>query len=139
MEQFTARGHPNVRASHKTTLEFTKESTVSMRGDCILGVSASLAPVDFKEETKALLQTPRDFIVEIRLAKIVDEFQGKGHPGLALDDDHEMVFRKSNFISGRTVLVACNKAAIDLDPKLRTAARSTGDLLQVSLYVLDKE
>jgi len=137
LEQFTARGHPNVQANHKTTLEFTKEAMVSMRGDCILGVSASMAPAEFSEETKNLLRSARDFVLEIRLASVIDEIQGRGHPDLTLDDDHEMVFRKSNFISDRTVLVGCNKAADDLDSKIKLAAKNHDTELLVLLYVLD--
>ena len=135
LERFTARGHPNVQASHKTTLEFTKESTVTLRGDCVLGVLASISPVEFQEETKAFLRSTRDFILEIRAADIFDEIRGKGNPGLNLDDDNEMVFRKSNFLSGRTVLVGCNKAAADLDDRIKLAARSDDHELQVSLYL----
>ncbi|HME54755.1 MAG TPA: DUF371 domain-containing protein [Candidatus Lokiarchaeia archaeon] len=137
LEQFTARGHRNVQACHKTTLEFTKESTVTLRGDCVLGVSASISPVEFKEETKSLLQSARDFVVEIRVADLFDEFRGKGNAGLSLDNDREMVFRKSNFISGRTVLVACTKAASDLDGRIRLAAMQDDRQIRVSLYLID--
>lgn len=137
LETFTARGHPNVQATHKTTLEFTRAEAVSSRGDCILGVSASISPVEFQRKTKTFLRSARDFIIEIRLAGVVDEIQGRGHPGLKLDDDHEMVFRKSNFISGRTVLVSCNKAASDLDYRIRLAAKHDNQEIHVSLYVLD--
>jgi uncharacterized protein len=137
LERFTARGHRNVQASHKTTLEFTKEDTVSLRGDCILGVSASLAPVEFGAETKNLLRSSRDFILSIRLADIVDEVHGRGHPDLSLDDEREMVFRKSTFLSSRTVLIACDKAATDLDARIKMVAKEEAQEFQVSLYVLD--
>lgn len=137
LEQFTARGHPNVQASHETTLEFTKDDTVSLRGDCILGVLASISPAEFNEETKELLRSDREFIIAIQAEDIIDELHGRGHPNLQLDDDREMVFRKSNFISGRTVLVACDKAATDLDPRIKKAAKHEDQELHVSLFVLD--
>ena len=40
MEIVIARGHPNIRATHKTTLEVTKEKELSPRGDCIIGICA---------------------------------------------------------------------------------------------------
>ena len=38
--KFYAFGHPNIQATHKTTLEFTKDEYVSLRGDCIIGIDA---------------------------------------------------------------------------------------------------
>ena len=40
---FLAFGHKNITANHKTTLEFTKENSVTKKGDCIIGVNS-----DFK-------------------------------------------------------------------------------------------
>ena len=38
--KFKAYGHPNITAKHKTTLEFTKDKELSLRGDCIVGVKS---------------------------------------------------------------------------------------------------
>ncbi len=38
--KFNAYGHPNILATHKTTLEFTKDKEVSLRGDCIIGINS---------------------------------------------------------------------------------------------------
>jgi hypothetical protein len=137
LESFTAMGHPNMQSCHKTTLEFTREANVTLRGDCIAGVRATLAPASFKPETKALLRSHRSFLVEIRAGGLVENIRGKGHPDLALDDEHEMVFRKSQFVSGRTVLVSCDKASADIDARVRQALQQDGIEISVSLYLLD--
>ena len=38
--KFNAHGHKNILAAHKTTLEFTKDAEVSLKGDCIAGINA---------------------------------------------------------------------------------------------------
>jgi hypothetical protein len=136
LESFTARGHPNVQACHKTTLEFTRDSRLTARGDCIAGVAATLAPVGFKAETKAALRAGREFVLQMRAGDMVEEIAGKGHPDLALDDEHEMVFRKSAFVSGRTVLVSCDKASIDLGDGFRAQLVRDGVEIRVSLYLV---
>ncbi len=37
---FTAQGHPNILATHKTTLEITKDTEVTGEGGCIIAVKA---------------------------------------------------------------------------------------------------
>jgi uncharacterized protein len=136
LESFTARGHPNVQACHKTTLEFTREVKLTMRGDCIAGVAATLAPAGFKPETKTVLRAGRDFILQVSVDDVIEEIAGKGHPGLALDDEHEMVFRKSSFVSGRTVLVSCDKASVDLGDGLRARLAREDAEIHVSLFLV---
>ncbi|MBN2150197.1 MAG: DUF371 domain-containing protein [Candidatus Lokiarchaeota archaeon] len=138
LESFIARGHPNAQVRHRTTLEFTREPRLTTQGDCIAGVSSTLAPAGFKAETKAALRASagRDFILQMRVGGLIEEITGKGHPGLALDDEHEMVFRKSAFVSGRTVLVSCDKASCDLDDAFRVQLASEGAEIEVSLYMV---
>lgn len=125
-----------MQACHETTLEFTRASRLTARGDCIAGVSSTLAPAGFKAETKAALRAGRDFILEMRVGGMVEEIAGKGHPDLALDDEHEMVFRKSTFVSGRTVLVSCDKASCDLDEAFRAQLAIEGARIEISLYLV---
>ncbi len=136
LESFTARGHPNVQACHKTTLEFTREQRLTAHGDCIAGVSATLAPAGFKAGTKAALRAAGDFILQMRAGGMVEELAGKGHPDLALDDEHEMVFRKSAFVSGRTVLVSCDKASCDLGDTFKGRLAREDTEIEVSLYLV---
>ena len=49
-------GHPNVRSTHTRTIEITKAPTLSLRGDCIIGVNANKACRDLKPRLKHLLQ-----------------------------------------------------------------------------------
>lgn len=46
---FFAYGHPNITAKHKTTFEFTKDSELTLAGDCIIGVKADFLLSDIKK------------------------------------------------------------------------------------------
>ena len=46
---FTCYGHENVTCKHKTTLEFTKDSELSLNGDCIVGIGADFQINEIKE------------------------------------------------------------------------------------------
>jgi len=136
LEEFHAKGHQNVRANHKTTLEFTKSPDLTPRGNCILAVGSSIAPVDFKDQTKALLRSPNNFLLEMEVDSLVERLTGFGHPDLSLTSDEEMVFRKSGYISGRTVLVRCDKASVDLNPEFRKRLKDETKSVEARLYLL---
>lgn len=110
-------GHENIRSNHKNTIEITKESHLTPRGDCIVGVSANSSCNDLPEELKNKLKNP-DNTIEF-LFKVEDiEFslKGKGHPNLTLTHQEDIVLRKSDFTCPRTLSVKCDKAS-DLVPR----------------------
>lgn len=97
--RFTAYGHPNMRVLHKLTLEFTKDTDLTPRGDCIIGIKA-----DFQlNEIKPLLNHPRLKMI-IRL-----DSEGKEEKTLSFKpnqnfcSDHEIVVRLGTFLSDRTL------------------------------------
>ena len=51
-------GHENIRSNHKKTIEITKESHLTLRGDCIVGVNAKSSCADIPEELKNKLRNP---------------------------------------------------------------------------------
>ncbi len=110
-------GHENIRSNHKNTIEITKESHLTPRGDCIVGVSANSSCNDLPEELKNKLKNS-DNTIEF-LFKVEDiEFslKGKGHPNLTLTHPEDIVLRKSDFTCPRTISVSCDKAS-DLVPR----------------------
>ena len=115
---FVAFGHPNVRSTHRTTVEFTKSESLTPRGDCIIGVKA-----DFKKKAiiaflkKAKKKCVKFLVLEIsvrndqtvRYEKIIFE------PNYVFADDEEIVIRKTEYVSERTLGLKADKAASDLD------------------------
>ena len=114
-----ARGHPNVRALHETTLEITRDEHITPRGDCIVGVGADKGAADLSEDLKRILTSPNSIAyLIIRTGGLEEVVRGRGDPRLTLSDKRSMVFRKSSYIDGRTVMVCADKAAADLDRAL---------------------
>ncbi len=107
-------GHENIRATHNNTLEITKEEDVSSRGDCIVGVRSSKACFDLSNPVKARIIHGNALAFEIRVGKDSFRFTGLGSPTLSLDDQREIVLRKSDYASERTLAIKCSAAAADL-------------------------
>lgn len=115
-EKIVARGHENIRATHRTTLEITKERELTPRGDCIVGVSADKSISELNEEIKAYLRRgyPAKITLELPDHSLEETLIGYGHSGMGFNHKTDIVIRKSRFICDRTLLIRANKAAADL-------------------------
>lgn len=112
-------GHENVLATHHATVEFTKEKQLSKNGDCVLVVAADKGLGELSREFKEGLRKPHAKItVKIEAAGISDEIHAKGSMHLSLTHPQEMVIRKSDYVSDRTLAVNADKAAKDLNREL---------------------
>jgi HAD superfamily hydrolase (TIGR01549 family) len=105
--KFTIRGHENVLATHRSSLEFTHDAQLTKRGDCILGVSS-----DYRIGRLGSARA-RCTISGYGLA---DSFSG--YVNRDFSNDHSMVLRRSGFVDSRTLLYKTNKAAIDIDRRI---------------------
>ncbi len=133
---FTARGHRNVSARHRTTFEVTREDSLTPRGDCIIGVSSAMAAASLPQWLKEGLRRPDSIVVVILCAEgICDSVTGSGSPRLILSDSTRMIFRKSTYIEPATVMIKASKAAKDLDRRLVEALRR-GAKLNIYMTVI---
>jgi len=113
------RGHKNVRATHKTTAEFTVEKEISTRADCILLVDCDKGLKDFPDYLKEAVRSLRAVIVvKLIVGGRIEVFTGRGDPRLTYDHPTDIVVRKSDFICSRTLMVRSDKAAIDVDREI---------------------
>ncbi|ASA78005.1 DUF371 domain-containing protein [Thermococcus sp. 5-4] len=136
-EVIHCRGHENVRATHKSTLEFTKEDYLTPRGDCILCIEADKGINDLSDEFKSALKAGKRLLIRIKVENLVDEVLAEGSPGLILDHDFSMVVRKSNYIDARTLAIRANKAARDIDRKIVELLKSPERAAEIELIILD--
>ena len=114
-DEITFTGHPNILSTHAKTIEITKASTLSPRGDCIIGVNASKACRDLKPSLKRLLQQADLAVkIEIEVNDLSFAIDGSSDSRLSLLNDHEIVIRKSDFVCPRTAAIRCNKASSDI-------------------------
>lgn len=120
MEVIRARGHPNVRATHRTTLEVTKDRELTPRGDCIIGVRADKSVADLNEDLKRWLKSGRAIRVEIVLPDygLKDELIAFGSSKLTFKHERDVVIRKSDYVCDRTLAIRSNKSARDIDREI---------------------
>lgn len=131
--KFYACGHRNILAAHKTTLEFTKDSELTLKGDCIVGIKA-----DFNlDAIKEFIKKSKDKKIAITIKRISNAYDNDNeekidaeiNPGFS--SDNELVIRKTNFFSERTFAVNSNKAASDLDRSLISYLKESGNKIVV--------
>jgi len=120
VEVIRARGHPNVRATHRTTLEVTKDRELTPRGDCIIGVGADKSVADLSEDLKRWLKSGRAIRVEIVLPDygLKDELIAFGSSKLTFKHERDVVIRKSDYVCDRTLAIRSNKSARDIDREI---------------------
>jgi hypothetical protein len=129
VETVRARGHENVAATHGSTFEVTTDDWLTPAGDCIVGVEADRAPADFAPEFVEACRDP-DATVEVTLSANGHEarVRARGHPDLTFASDRGLVVRTSDHVDDRTVAVAADAAAADLDRGLAAALVAGADL-----------
>jgi hypothetical protein len=125
LEEIYAYGHENISCSHSSTIELTKDPYLTKRGTCILGIKATKACSDLNEITKDKIRHGKRLSILIKIDDVCEEFYGFGHANLKLLNNKDMVFRKSNFICDRTVLIGCSKASGDLNKELINKIRNS--------------
>jgi hypothetical protein len=124
-----AKGHPNVKSTHKTTLEITKEDYLTPTGDCIIGINADKSMADFSEEFREKIRNSDKIIVEIIVGGLKEIIIGKGHKDLILNHPTDIVIRKSNFICPRTLMINADKSAKELNREIVERLKKGGDLI----------
>ena len=136
LETIYAQGHPNVLGTHKMTFEVTRDSQLSKRGDCVIGVSANKATKDFGFAFKEACRSEGARItVCLEAGGIAETIHGLGSRGLSFSNPKEIVGRKSLYTSDRTIMIGSDKAASDLDRRLIAALKSPNTKLKVQIIV----
>ncbi|MGO8670078.1 MAG: DUF371 domain-containing protein [Capsulimonadaceae bacterium] len=136
VEEFSARGHANITAKHATTLEITKENNLTKNGDCIIAVGATKGLAELSERFRVLCADDNaKIILEINAGEIVEIVQGRGSSSFTLSHRDDIVARKSSHVTDRTLIIAADKAARDIDRKLVRALRSPNTSVRIRLTV----
>jgi hypothetical protein len=110
-----AHGHANVLATHPTTLQFTKDTYLSRKGDCIIAVSSDKAMSDLDPSLKDSLRREESRIsILIEAGGTAETVHARGSSRLILSHPTDFVIRKGNYVCGRTLAIHADKAAGDL-------------------------
>lgn len=109
---FFCLGHPNILGKHAKTLEFTKDDFVTLQGDCIIGIKADFQLLKLKK----FLADKEKLNANISCDGIKDNVEFTVNK--EFNDANEIVIRKSEFNSKRTLGFRSDKGAIDLKREL---------------------
>ncbi len=135
-EEIHAYGHPNIQATHPTTLMFTKDRHLSQQGDCVVAVAADKALADLSADFKDQLRKPNTAVaITIEAGGLKEVICAVGSPKLCLCHATDMVVRKSDFISSRTLAIGADKSSLDLSRELVEKLRNPDMQVRVTLTV----
>ncbi|MEE9377854.1 MAG: DUF371 domain-containing protein [Candidatus Lokiarchaeia archaeon] len=138
LEKVSAYGHENILCTHSTTIEITKEKSVTKKGNCIIGINASKACFDLNCNLEKKIKDGNKIKITFKLENLQDSFFGFGNKELRLLDKNDMVFRKSNFICDRTVLINCTKSSNEINRELIEKLKIPGKKLSVIFEINER-
>jgi len=138
-ETVEAWGHPNITALHKTTFEVTKDSELSKRGDCIIGVRANKAIRDLNENLKEMLKLGYKAKITLELPDygIKDEIVGLGNEKMSFKHKKDIVVRKSNYVCDRTLLIKATKSAFEIDREMIKLLKDPSTRLILKIEIIN--
>jgi len=136
VEVIHAWGHPNIQASHPTTIMLTKERMVTQKGDCIVAVDADKSVADLSPEFKRALNQPNAKVtIELEVDGQVGQITAYGSPDLTLSHPNDLVIRKSEFTSDRTLAVKADKSSGELSRSVVEKLRNPKQQVTMTLTV----
>ncbi len=131
LDKIYAFGHENILSTHKTTIELTKAKSLTKKGNCIIGVNVTKACFDLSSSLKQQINNGKKVKVTLKVDNLQDSFYGFGNKELRLLDENDIVFRKSNYICNRTILINCTKSSNEIDPELIEKLKTPGKKLSI--------
>ena len=139
LEEIDIYGHENILCTHNSTIEITKDMRLTKKGNCILGIRASKACYDLNSDLKKKLQKRNKMKISIHVDDLTDSFFGYGNMDLKLLSKKDMVFRKSDFICERTVLIKCTKSSSELNRELVNKLSTNGKKFSITFEMGDSD
>ena len=135
---FHAYGHPAILSTHPTTLEITTSHELTQRGDCVVAVKSSRAvenlPVDLKRVLSSSTGRGR---LQLQVGPFEFTVEGKGDPRLTFSHQTDLVVRKSEFISDRTLMIHANKSSMDIPRDMVRLLQDPTSRVTVEISAID--
>lgn len=133
-EVILARGHENILATHKSTIEITKEAHLSESGNCIIAVSANKALSELSTRFKKNLLTDQaGLTISVEAGGFTETLSACGSPRLVLTHPTDIVVRKSGYVCSRTLAIHADKSACDLARNLVKKLRNSKQDVRITL------
>jgi uncharacterized protein len=136
VEKIVAYGHPNIQSIHPTTLMITKDRELSKNGDCVIAVGADKSLVDLSPAFKEALKRPdAKLTITLEADGLKEQITAEGSPKLTLTNPTDIVVRKSDYVSDRTLAIHADKASSDLPRDLVEKLKNPQQKIKISLTV----
>jgi hypothetical protein len=127
-------GHKNVRSTHKTTFEITKENELTKRGDCVIVTSANKGAADLSSDFKDVMKKDcAQLTITIEADGTKETVKAAGSLQLSLTHPKDLVIRKSDFICSRTLAINADKAASNFSRKLVKKLQNSEQKVKIKL------
>ncbi|MBS3121312.1 DUF371 domain-containing protein [Candidatus Woesearchaeota archaeon] len=130
---FKAKGHENLLGTHRNTLEFTKDTNLTKRGDCIIGVDSDFSLEELKK-LKGKIKIDIS-VSDIHGKLISDELTAEINE--EFNDPHELVVRKTEFKDKRTFAINASKAAKDIKRELIEKLKDPQTIIKIQIEKTD--
>jgi hypothetical protein len=118
------------------TLEVTKETHLTERGDCIIALAADKGAKDLSSQFKKLAQSEKARItITVEASGEIEVINAYGHPQLSFTHPTDLVVRKSDYTCSRTLAVHADKAAKDFPKTLVEKLQNPEQKVKVTLAV----
>lgn len=127
---FSCYGHSNITAMHDKTIEFTKDDFVTKEGDCIIGIKADFQLIKLRK----FLNNKEKIEIKISAKGITETINCNVNKDF--NSSHEIVVRKSEFNSRRTLGVRADKASSDLGNEFRELLKNDQQVIDVVIIAL---
>ena len=138
-EVIRCHGHANIRGLHRTTFEITREDELSLQGDCIVGVCSDKGAADLSDDFCSLLADDAAILTtRLQAGDITCDILSHGSREMTLDHLTDLVWRRSNFVCGRTIGIGSDYVARTL-PRELIGLLSAGTEMTVTLTACRKE
>ena len=113
------RGHPLVSGNHPTTFEVTAESHLTVTGNCIIGIAADKGCAGLSPEFKKVLaHDDTRLLTRLTCGEIEVAIHSRGSSQFTLNHPTDLVWRRSNFVCGRTIGIHSDQVAATLPDEL---------------------
>lgn len=135
-ELIRCQGHPLVLSRHPTTFEITKEEHLTEAGDCIIAVGADKGAADLSCAFRdALARDGAVLVTTLRCGPVEVAVRSEGAPGLLLDHPTDLVWRRSDYVCGRTIGIRSDFVARTL-PRVLIDRLRAGEPLEAELVIV---
>lgn len=135
-EIIIAHGHENLTGTHATTLEITKETHLAKEGNCVIAVGADKAIDDLTPQFKnSLRRITSRLAIFIEADEVTETVNACGNPHLILEHPTDIVVRRSDYISNRTLAIQADKAANGLSRELISRLKDPKQKVKITLIV----